>query len=473
MRYSELLETLNPTPENIEAAKEFVLRKWKDRAKERGSAEPVDLSYSCKFSSMFAQKIFGGKIQGSYDHQYVVKDGQVIDLNLDAADVKALSNPHKHDPLFFGNRDHKISMKSCEPRVNQWVDEFLSQPLTESIKPSLAPAILYQGMLFRGEKGQAHVQIAHEYGMPHMASDGERGFVNGEGTFFNREDALQYAKDNHLVDPNTKATQLMSDALTEAPISDVSYRHEVPDEKFGHGTAFDALDAKLVQSKPHIARIVKAFTKTPHTFKLVFMDNDRIDGEGSDNADPDQWARDMNAGIHKEYMGVKGTPGIITMVHVSNLAPETNKMPLTPWTVAHKIGHVFQDSMDNGEARAAPIKEIMYSIYKQMAFIAADGDAEEQRAIVRHYQDRPNSIYAFIFDTQLMLSKLTMKSARTDGQKGINGNAFEIFAELIAQYLIQGKVTMVEMQDYSLVDGLNELFNQLFKACYGYVFSEV
>jgi hypothetical protein len=116
------------TPENIERAKEFVFDKWKERATERGSPEPLDLSYSCKFTSQFARKLFGGKLQGNYDHQYLkTADGQIIDLNLDADDVKALSDPHAHDPAFFGNRDHRNSMKSCLPRVNKWVEEFKSQ----------------------------------------------------------------------------------------------------------------------------------------------------------------------------------------------------------------------------------------------------------------------------------------------------------------------------------------------------------
>ena len=118
---------LEPTSKNIKLAKDFVFEKWKERQAERFMV-PNDLSYSCKFSSMFAQRIFGGTIKGNYDHQFVVlPDGNILDLNYDAEDVKKLGDKaYKHDPKFFGKGDHKKSMKSCEPRVNRWVEEFKS-----------------------------------------------------------------------------------------------------------------------------------------------------------------------------------------------------------------------------------------------------------------------------------------------------------------------------------------------------------
>ena len=122
---------LPATHENLERAKEFVLQKWRERAAERGHAEPEDLSSSCKFSSLFVQAIFGGQIQGNYEHQYVVLNGEIIDLNKDAADVKSMDDPHTHDESWFGNDGHLDSLESCKPRVKDWVREFKSS-LNES-----------------------------------------------------------------------------------------------------------------------------------------------------------------------------------------------------------------------------------------------------------------------------------------------------------------------------------------------------
>ena len=125
------------TQDNIVKAKTFVLKKWQERAAERGKTVD-DLSNACKFSSMFAQRIFGGTIQGNYDHQYLVLSDRVIDLNDDAMDVQKMSNPYRHDKSFFGKKDHKASMKSCEPRVEKWVEEFIRNNTLkfESVMPS-------------------------------------------------------------------------------------------------------------------------------------------------------------------------------------------------------------------------------------------------------------------------------------------------------------------------------------------------
>ena len=111
--------------DNLSKAKEFVFQKWKERAIERGRNEPIDLAYSCKFGTLFMKLIFGGKIEGNFDHQYNVINGKIIDLSNDAEDVLKLIDPYHHDDKFFGSRDHIDSMNSCMQRVNTWVKEFL------------------------------------------------------------------------------------------------------------------------------------------------------------------------------------------------------------------------------------------------------------------------------------------------------------------------------------------------------------
>lgn len=116
---------LAATEENIAYAKQFALQKWIERARERGLEEPTDLSYGCKFASLFVWSVFGGKLSGNYDHQFVVLDKKIIDLSHDSSDVRSLEQPHRHDPVFFGSPDHLDSMNSCLPRVSQWSQEFL------------------------------------------------------------------------------------------------------------------------------------------------------------------------------------------------------------------------------------------------------------------------------------------------------------------------------------------------------------
>jgi hypothetical protein len=128
------------TAENIAAAKAFVLRKWVERFRERypyivaddPSRIPTDLSNACKFTSVFARSIFGGRLRGNWAHQFVeMEDGTIIDLNFDAADVKEIiddgRDPHEHDDLFWGNAEHRDSVRSVVPRVKDWIKEFMKE----------------------------------------------------------------------------------------------------------------------------------------------------------------------------------------------------------------------------------------------------------------------------------------------------------------------------------------------------------
>lgn len=127
---AEGVRRLSAAPQELDAAKAFVRARWRERAAERGMPDPGDdLAGACKFASLFAQAVFGGDLRGNYDHQFVVIDGIVIDLCEEASDVRDLvrrgSDPHRHDPEFWGNPDHQESLASCQPRVARWVEQYL------------------------------------------------------------------------------------------------------------------------------------------------------------------------------------------------------------------------------------------------------------------------------------------------------------------------------------------------------------
>lgn len=123
-------KTLPLTEENIRRAKAFALRQWKERAKELGGSEPTDLSNACKFASLFAQRLFGGRLQGNYDHQWLEVGGHIVDLT-DAAGVDLHADEiYEHDEAFWLNDEHRESLNSCRPRVNAWANEFKKVPRT-------------------------------------------------------------------------------------------------------------------------------------------------------------------------------------------------------------------------------------------------------------------------------------------------------------------------------------------------------
>lgn len=122
-------EPMKATPKRVAAAKAFVLKKWQERAEERGGEKPDDLIDACKFCSLFAQSVFGGEIRGNWHHQWVEReDGKVLDLTEGCRGLDALKADgieiYEHDESFFGNPEHLESMDSCLPRIQEWVREF-------------------------------------------------------------------------------------------------------------------------------------------------------------------------------------------------------------------------------------------------------------------------------------------------------------------------------------------------------------
>lgn len=130
-------EYIPVTDENVEFARAFLLRVWKQRWRERqawsGAAEadwdwasePRDLSRSCIFSSMFSRAVFGGRVEGSRLHQFVVlQSGRVLDLNAHAEDVARISSPYVVEPGYIVSPDIVAKMKSCQPRVDSWLHLF-------------------------------------------------------------------------------------------------------------------------------------------------------------------------------------------------------------------------------------------------------------------------------------------------------------------------------------------------------------
>lgn len=111
--------------ERFGQSKVFVFRKWCELAVERCILEPTDLSGSCKYGSLFMNRVFGGVIHGHYEHQYNIIGGRIVDLSHDAIDVGRIINPYLHEPDFFAIPERQAVLDDCLPRVERWVIQFL------------------------------------------------------------------------------------------------------------------------------------------------------------------------------------------------------------------------------------------------------------------------------------------------------------------------------------------------------------
>jgi hypothetical protein len=118
-----LVGQLQPTPDNLRVARAFLEQKWRQRAHELARPVPRDLSGACKFAALFAQQVFGGRLQSNLDHDYVLRAGVVLDLT-NAVGVSS-AQPYRHDRRHHLNREHIESLELNLPRVESWVHEFL------------------------------------------------------------------------------------------------------------------------------------------------------------------------------------------------------------------------------------------------------------------------------------------------------------------------------------------------------------
>lgn len=134
---------IEPTEEHMSMVREFLLEKWRERAVENGIASdklPTDLTDSCKFSALFGSVVFGGQISGHWGHVFNLVDGEVIDINAEASDVKGRARIHRHDSEFISSYDFYQSMKTCRERVSGWLREF-SDIYTEKMSVSVTPGL--------------------------------------------------------------------------------------------------------------------------------------------------------------------------------------------------------------------------------------------------------------------------------------------------------------------------------------------
>jgi hypothetical protein len=115
---------LDASAENVAAAAAFALERWRERAAELGLDDPQDLSGACKFCALFAKALFGGVVDGNFEHVFVRVDGGIVDLSAASADVAAMDEPYASDPDHLEVEDLHYSFGTCLRRVRSWLEAY-------------------------------------------------------------------------------------------------------------------------------------------------------------------------------------------------------------------------------------------------------------------------------------------------------------------------------------------------------------
>lgn len=230
-------------------------------------------------------------------------------------------------------------------------------------------------------------------------------------------------------------------------------------------------DRRLLNNPDFITKVRKRFSKTPFVFDLYFINRKGLSYLYS-SADPhsgktekffsSEWEADQQeiGGIRtpaelRQFLGheIKPNPGAISVVFLSN-ASDTDPIRLSPWMVAHRIGHAITDSEDMPPA----IQQALDLVPQGYLLTKEFGDKAFQ-----------------------MKDMLTMRSARTG-----NLQFGEVREETIAQFIIEGKVTLRIPDGYQvhnqklaqvnlrrMEDHLNQVLERLMARCLGHLFVAV
>lgn len=167
-------------------------------------------------------------------------------------------------------------------------------------------------------------------------------------------------------------------------------------------------------SQTNFEKLKLAWEKTPENFDLYFYKN-----KGT-HFSVEKGEVDVSY-LQRLGLNIPINPSNITVVFTNNLGIE--KVPMTPWIIAHRFAHAIRRSATVGSAYIKMI-EIIRNDFSLLF--------EETFNINKKYNFNFNS-----YLEKFMISMATMRSAKTNKISRFN----ELFHEFLAQYLLEGKIT--------------------------------
>lgn len=220
--------------------------------------------------------------------------------------------------------------------------------------------------------------------------------------------------------------------LFEAPVSDIEATG-FDNEQLN----FTNADKKNLINPEFQQKIIKSFGKTPYNFRIIF-DNSFLSGNiGVDPVDYE--------GIFKAFKTddktIEGVKGLITLIVIHNKqlgSKSLTHLPLTPWMIAHKVGHAINSTKGDGLHKF--LTKVSKKKIKRPLFYYITSNVFRKNADITKLDN---------FDLYISLVS-------------------EIEPEIIAQFLIDGKVTLrrndiEEIQIQEIEDEINQYLDNLFQ----------
>lgn len=161
-------------------------------------------------------------------------------------------------------------------------------------------------------------------------------------------------------------------------------------------------------------------------------------------------------------------PDAINVVYTNNVTTDQNWIPMTPWIMAHRIGHalisaatVFDDpsytTLDGPEAQLfVDLEDLYVDAFKGLPILDFRMAAYDRRksiaAYIRQHKEFTSMSGVGTYHVGFMATHLfTMKSAR----ERMISNELDVFAEAFAQFLITGQFRMNRWAESGLAEMTN------------------
>lgn len=226
---------------------------------------------------------------------------------------------------------------------------------------------------------------------------------------------------------------ILENTLDEAPLADY-----VPIGDFSKPGPFRATDKKLVTHPTNQLKAAKFFEQTPYDFRLFFSN---IPGTGKyaefGKMDPAQLQQVLG---DQAQQVIQGSENAINVVFVGNSG--TGKVMITPWIMAHRIGHAIQANVRKS-GRGSTWKSAEEHFFGTINRILADYYG---KSAINQFGNSMNTRLTAEYNA-LFNAIGTQRSSRT----GQIDRPYEFLYELFAQYLGTGAVTLKPLpksQDY-------------------------
>lgn len=222
--------------------------------------------------------------------------------------------------------------------------------------------------------------------------------------------------------------------LIEAPIADYQ---TVGDFNKPHSFK-DKRDRTLITNPRSVERAHKKFANSDMDFNFIFVNKlgaSKFQEVGE--VDINYIQKNLGDDVAKVVQDSQNkTPDSVTIVFTNNAGAE--KIPMTPWIIAHRIGHVLarsKGSRDNFYYKEAS-NYLISGLSEIMEYYGKSEYPRSDSSMINSYGKYGNERNNQLIMKNFFQKVATFRSAR----KGIIRDWFEVLNELIAQYITTGKI---------------------------------